>query len=130
MELEQRPIEIKTSKAAKATLTKWYQAVKLRGYQDETIPVRMNVIVQKNALHLAWLSGAKEIDSSIIYKAIRIGDWQLSVRNELFINETTNPIAVQQAKIMKLCEKDRKTLVTSQTLHTRIRSVRRFTNAH
>lgn len=104
-ELEKSPIKIKTSRAAKATLTQWYSSLPLRGYQDETIPIRMNVIVQKNALHLAWLSGAKEIDSSLIYKAIRLGDWQLSVRNELFINETNTPIARHQAKIMKALRK-------------------------
>jgi len=104
-ELEQRPLKIKTSKAAKETLTKWYRSLPLRGYQDDTLSVRMNVIVQKNALHLAWLSGAKEIDSSLIYKAIRLGDWQLSVRNELFIHETQNALACHQAKIMKALRK-------------------------
>ncbi|MGB6023886.1 MAG: hypothetical protein WA254_17075 [Candidatus Sulfotelmatobacter sp.] len=105
MGLEKLPLKIPTSHDAKVILRFWFEDLALRNYEDDQIRTRMNIITLRNALHLAWMLGEKEISVGTMEKALRISDWQLSVRANLFLQETDNDVARHQVRIKKSLRK-------------------------
>lgn len=96
--LEQISTTIKVSREANAVIDEWLAKVKSKEYQNE-IAVRINILVMRNALHLAWLHDQTTITPEVMGKAMRLGDWQLNIRDSLFVAEATNDVATYQIKI-------------------------------
>jgi hypothetical protein len=99
--LEQTPITITTSPEADATLNDWFARIKGRNYEDAQVRTRINTIALRRALVLAWLRDEPTVTADVMGKATRWCDWQLSVRADLFLKETSTLVASLQQKIMK-----------------------------
>lgn len=97
--LEANAITIKTSREAQVVLDEWFAKVKAKEYENE-IAVRINIFVQRNALHLAWLRDVSAFTPEVMGDATRLGDWQLSIRDSLFVQDTNNDVARYQLKII------------------------------
>jgi hypothetical protein len=101
LRLENTSCRITTSPEASMFLNEWFLSVKLRNYEDTQIFARINIIAMRRALILAWLQNETTITPELMGGVCRWCDWQLSVREELFIEETDNPLACMQEKIRK-----------------------------
>lgn len=99
--LEKDTTTITTSPDAIRVLNDWFATVKTRNYEDDQIRTRINIIALRRALMLAWLQDEPTITAELMGLVTRWCDWQLSVRAELFLQETDNPIACMQQKILK-----------------------------
>jgi hypothetical protein len=99
--LEDRSVKITTDEAAITMLDGWLTEVKTRNYEDVQIHARINIIVLRRALKLAWLKGSTTITDVLMKDVIQWGDWQLNVRQDLFLNETDNPVACMEEKLRK-----------------------------
>lgn len=58
-------------------LEEWYAKVQERDYKSE-VAVRVNGMVLRNALHLAWITGKKLITPEMIENTIKLGEWRIS----------------------------------------------------
>jgi hypothetical protein len=99
--LEKDTTTITTSPEAIGVLNDWFATVKARNYEDDQIRTRINIIALRRALVLAWLRDLPTINGELMGLVTRWCDWQLSVRAELFLRETDNPLACMQQKILK-----------------------------
>ena len=75
-----------------------------RRHSDEQreITARLNIIVLRNALHLAWLLDEKTISAETMQKAVKLGDYQLSQRQSLVATPTENPLAQMQQRVVRV----------------------------
>jgi hypothetical protein len=105
MGLEEQPLEIKVLPEALREFNDWFEQKKQDSYEDEQIFARINIFVLRNALHLAWMFDEVTVTQDTMRKACQLGDWQLSVRAELFLSETVNDLACQQQKIKRALAK-------------------------
>ena len=99
--LDREVITITTAPEAINVLNDWFATVKARNYEDDQIRTRINIIALRRALVLAWLRNQPTITGELMGLVTHWCDWQLSVRAELFLRETDNPIACMQQKILK-----------------------------
>jgi hypothetical protein len=103
--LEKEPYAVTFGREAEDVLNKWWAGVmevrQYDGANHREVTARLNIIVLRNALHLAWLADTREITAEIMRKATKLGDYQLSQRMPLIGSPTENPVAKVQQKIRK-----------------------------
>ena len=90
---------IKVTPEANKLLEEWYAKVQERDYDGE-VPIRVNKLTLRNALHLAWITDRMVITPEMMQSVIRLGEWQLSVRAGLFVADARNDQALLENKIM------------------------------
>jgi hypothetical protein len=89
--LEDHQVEVVVIDGAQKLFTKWHESLKVRTAGDTVdISGRLNVIVLRNALHLAWLlerpapgapgSVRYSLDANIMARAIALADHELETR--------------------------------------------------
>lgn len=92
---------------ANEVLNKWWAGIMDVARSHDTaiqreITTRLNIVVLRNAVHLAWLLNESTVSAETMRKACRLGDYQLSQRSALIGTPTENPIAKIQQKIRKV----------------------------
>jgi hypothetical protein len=105
--LEQYPVGLNLSTIAKNLLDVWWMKLNDGQHEDESdeILARLNVIVLRNAMHLAWLRDSLEIEEGDMKKAIKLGDYQVAQRRTLVLPATDNTFASHQVKIKLYIER-------------------------
>jgi hypothetical protein len=125
--LENQVVEIVTTPEADKVFSDWHEDLAARTGQDSTdVTGRLNVLVQRNALHLAWLlappaSGSElnavagglgvrqtlrsTLDADIMQRAIRLADWELEIRRQYRPVIGNNDWAVVENLIKKNMQK-------------------------
>ncbi len=106
--LDEQPAIVTISPEARAMLQSWFDSIPPE--VDADVRNRLNVLAQKNALHLSWLLtpapvgdlGHPLVTPEIMAKAIRLSDYQLAVRKRLAPIVGDNPHAVIGNKLVRL----------------------------
>jgi hypothetical protein len=130
LELEDNPVVCGFTPQAETLLHEWWKASQTEAQaRTENVEVitRLNILVLRNALHMAWLDKTV-IDEKIMARAIKLGDWQLSMRQSLVLSEADNPYAAHEIKIAASLR--RSGAVTGRELMRNVSSSRVGTRIH
>ena len=104
--LEAYPFRATLSPDAKEVMKAWYAKIRdiARSHDNEQqreSTARLNIVVLRNVLHLAWLLDEPLVSAETMRKATLLGDYQLSQRSALIGSPTNNDSALMQSRITK-----------------------------
>ena len=98
MPLEQKIGYLPATKPAQAAVDEWYS--RFSGQTDSVDEYsRLNILVWRNALHLAWLKDAACIETDHVLSAIKLGDYQFATRGLYRPLTGHSPVAVLENAI-------------------------------
>jgi hypothetical protein len=103
--LEMSPYRVNLSSEALTVFDEWWSRImeidRTHADDQREITARLNILVLRNVLHLAWLLNEKTVTAETMRKACKLGDYQLSQRQSLFTTPADNPLAMMQQKIVR-----------------------------
>lgn len=104
---EERSVVIKLTAPANNLLNEWWATVNSSQREEsDEIRTRVNIIVLRNSLHLAWLRSSSLIEVCDMERAIKLGNYQLAQRRALILPATDNVQASHQMKIISFIERN------------------------
>lgn len=102
-QLEKSPLDLPMSPAALFEMDRWFR--ELQKGQDGEETGRLNIVAQKNALHMAWLRNHSEIAGSDMRGAIALAEYHLAMRKHYKPNVGENIQAQLQDELLKALAK-------------------------
>jgi hypothetical protein len=96
-DLEHNALTIPTDKPALDVLTDWWQQSKGQPHYN-----RVNVILHRKALHLAWLRGLPVITKEVMLQALRLGDYLVAVRHAFSPTKGEDRTAIGENRVLHI----------------------------
>lgn len=103
--LENVPVRFPVHSSALILMNDWFQKVSASVNGEEPDPDdygRINVLGWRNAIHLAWLKGQKEITAEDMTQILKLCDYQLAMRKKCKPSTGENPTALLEDKIRRI----------------------------
>lgn len=97
LENRPEPLTILTEAAALDVLTEWW--AQSRGHSHYN---RVNVILHRKALHIAWLRGLPVITKEVMEHAVKLGDYLVGIRDAYAVTRGEDKVAIAENRILHI----------------------------